>query len=155
MVERVYAENLLRDPSLFDEYLLYSPERISRKVFNIYRELVAGKRDSASHDSDFHYSITLTTVEGDTVEDLEARVAKLCKSKLLSPKFFEYSIEHEDTNVHAHVYLHTGRYVKARDVLRINSGRRIDIKKLKGIDVCKWRQYISKEVVPTILIGAS
>lgn len=129
---------------------MYLPERLSQRVYRQYRSVSFGEAADGRS-----YAITLTTYDGETADDIRARIDKLVASRLISSKYLEYAIEHDDSNVHAHVYLTTDKFVKARDVLRMNDNRRVDVKLLKGIDIVKWRKYICKDGTPIVLVDSA
>lgn len=98
-----------------------------------------------------HYEITLTTSPGVSEEELTKRIEKIAASKCVNPIFFEYAIEHPESNIHAHCYVSTDNYIKARDILRMNKGDRCTISKVKNITA--FRRYISKECSPIVLVS--
>lgn len=108
------------------------------------------------------YAITLTTEPlpkkpskkylQDRQEALTKVVYTVSTSKLVDPSRFDYSFEHPDTNLHCHIYLETSKYIKARDILRMNKGNRVDVKLLKGVEAAKWLNYIAKETQPKSLV---
>ena len=110
----------------------------------VFSSLKKPFRKAKSNNAFHHYALTLTMTTPDQ-EVLQARLHKIKTSKLISPVIFEYCIEHPDDNVHAHVYLKTDRYIYARDILRMNDKDRVDVKKLKGLDIAKWQNYMRKD----------
>lgn len=99
-------------------------------------------------DSMRHYAITLT-VRDRTEEELMKTVRRLLSSKSIAPNYFEWCLEDTKAGLpHAHLYIKTPNYIRARDVLRFNDNERVDVKILKGLAINKWLNYIAKEEVP-------
>lgn len=100
-------------------------------------------------DSVKHYAITLTTSGKRDVSHLKDTLKKILTSKSIAPEHFEWCIEDTKAGMpHIHAYIKTNNYVRARDVLRFNSGDRVDVKIIKGLAIPKWTNYIAKEEVP-------
>lgn len=139
-----------------------TPELPARESLNYVKAITFYNQMTAKPPSVRKYAITLTTkpapkgVSKSHLADRSANFSKLiysiCKSKLVAPLTFSYSLEHPDTNLHAHIYLETQQYIKARDILRMNQGNRVDVKLLKGLEVPKWLNYIAKDVKPIKLV---
>lgn len=136
------------DPKLQGLFDKYDEERLKgnfTKCMALHEVIVETMCALFDGEARYCYALTLTTTDGDTKEQLEYRIKKIHKSALVSPFEFKYSIEHEESNLHAHIYLTTNKYIKARDILRMNSSRRVDVKQLKGMQRAKWLNYIAKE----------
>lgn len=101
----------------------------------------------------YKYFITFTAKQGVSREKLvevQELIAK--RQEKLSIIFQEYTIEHEDSNVHVHMYLETKKPCPKNRFKHYERNGLIDYKTVKDRDEGDIRSYIRKEADPKILV---
>lgn len=96
------------------------------------------------------YFITLTDIKEDP-KDLIISIKKIINSKLINVIKYLYCFElTKDGIPHIHMVMKTDKYVKARDILNMNNGKRIDISLVKSLInvinyICKEEEDVMKD----------
>lgn len=145
-----------------DELVALPMDRVNGLGHSLFAHIPRGKTlkyytekyqaNLAGYDDKYHYyEITLTTTPGTSEDQLVDRIIKISKSKAVGALFFEYAIEHPDTNLHAHCFVITTKHIRGRDILRMNKGDRNTVTLVKNITA--FRKYISKETTPIIIVN--
>lgn len=141
------------DETKRDDKMLYiSTHRYVYKQF--VEQAVAWKKlqVEALNQKTYAYLITFTT-SPETQKGAEDFLIMQSKREALALKSFKYCKEHEDTNLHFHVYVETYKPLEKQQFKHwIKHRGYVDFKRVKPGTEEQTQQYLYKENTPVVLL---